>query len=137
MATLLALAGGALVNALAFSGTNFMFSKLSDHGESERKRHDKAVEDLQKSEAEWRKKRQQRIDFINQELRRRNEAQKYISDMNEGNKLYYLATKQRLPELPPRPVFSDFYVPSQQQKDGELLFIAGGLGLVAYALYHF
>ena len=33
---------GAVVNALAFSGTNFFFSRLTDHGAEDRKRHDLA-----------------------------------------------------------------------------------------------
>ena len=40
MASLLFTIGGAVVNALAFSGTNFVFNRLTDHGEEERKRHD-------------------------------------------------------------------------------------------------
>ena len=34
----------AVVNTLAFSGTNFIFSILTDHGAEERKRHDLALE---------------------------------------------------------------------------------------------
>ena len=42
------LIGGAPINALAFSGSNFLFSSLSKESiEKERKRHDKAIEDLQ------------------------------------------------------------------------------------------
>ena len=41
MASLLFTIGSAVVNALAFSGTNFVFSRLTDHGEEERKRHEK------------------------------------------------------------------------------------------------
>ena len=37
MATLAMMAGGALINALAFSGTNAAFSLLGDHGGTERK----------------------------------------------------------------------------------------------------
>ena len=48
MATLAVMIGGAAINALAFSGSNYLFSKLSDHGEAERKRHDLAMEDFQK-----------------------------------------------------------------------------------------
>ena len=36
---------GAGINALAFSGTNYVFSKLS-HGDTEKLRHDKAIEKL-------------------------------------------------------------------------------------------
>ena len=45
--------GGALVNALAFSGSNYFFSKL-DKGDAdeEQKRHDKAVEQLQTAQTE-------------------------------------------------------------------------------------
>ena len=137
MASLLALAGGAAINALAFSGSNFLFSKLSDHGEEERKRHDKAIEELQKSQAEWVRKRQERLDFINSKLRERDEARKEIVDINEGNRLYYLATKQSLPELPPKPKLSDFYVPSEKQKDAEVFFIIGGLWLLGFVLFKY
>ena len=42
------LLGRALINALAFSGSNFLFSSLSKESiDIERKRHDKAIEDIQ------------------------------------------------------------------------------------------
>ena len=37
MASLLFTVGGAVVNALAFSGTNFVFNRLTNHGEKEQK----------------------------------------------------------------------------------------------------
>ena len=38
----------AVVNALAFSGSNFLFSSLSKESiDKERKRHDRTIEDLQ------------------------------------------------------------------------------------------
>ena len=46
--------GGALINALAFSGSDFLFSSLSKESiDKERKRHDKAIEDLQRAQIEW------------------------------------------------------------------------------------
>ena len=63
------MAGGAIVNALAFSGSNYLFSKLDkkDRGGTleEQKRHDKAVEQLQTAQAEWSQKRTERLDWIN------------------------------------------------------------------------
>ena len=48
MASVGFLIGGALINALAFSGSKFLFSSLSKELiDKERKRHDKAIEDLQ------------------------------------------------------------------------------------------
>ena len=52
MASLLFSIGGAVVNTLAFSGANFVFSRLMDHGEEERKRHDLALEKLQRARDE-------------------------------------------------------------------------------------
>ena len=46
MPSLLFTNGGAVVNALAFSGTNFVFSRLTDHGSEERKRHNLALKKL-------------------------------------------------------------------------------------------
>ena len=47
MASIGFLIGGALINALVFSGSNFLFSSLSKESiEKERKIHDKAIEDL-------------------------------------------------------------------------------------------
>ena len=40
MASLLFTIGGAVVKVLAFSNTNFVFSRFRDHGEEVRKRHD-------------------------------------------------------------------------------------------------
>ena len=55
MASLLFTVGGAVVNALAFSGTNFVFSRLTDHGEEGRKRHDLAEKQLQRARDKWNK----------------------------------------------------------------------------------
>ena len=53
------LIGGALVNALAFTGSSYLFHRLSaDNIDSERKRHDAAIETLQKAQTEWTHKRQ-------------------------------------------------------------------------------
>ena len=60
MASLGFLIGGALINALPFSGSNFLFGSLSKESiDKERKRHDKAIEDLQRPQIEWAKRRQE------------------------------------------------------------------------------
>ena len=61
---------GALVNALAFTGSSYLFHRLSaDNIDAERKRHDAAIEKLQAAQIEWSHKHQQRINFINNQLR--------------------------------------------------------------------
>ena len=52
MASLLFTVGGAAVNALAFSSTNFVFSRFTDYGEEECKRHDLALQKLQRARDE-------------------------------------------------------------------------------------
>ena len=71
MASLLFTIGGSLVNALAFSGTNFVFSTLTNHGEEERKRRELALKRLQSARDEWNKDRIKRLDFINKRLRKK------------------------------------------------------------------
>ena len=58
MASIGFLIGGALVNALAFTGSDYLFSSLSKESiDKERKRHDKAIEDLEQAQMEWAGKR--------------------------------------------------------------------------------
>ena len=135
MGAILSIAAGAGINALAFSGSNYMFNKLSGHGAEERKRHDLAVEELQKAQASWVKQRQERLDFINEALQRETHAEQTFTNVDEAMEQYYLVTKKRLPALPPKSVLPDYYNPSEQQKDGEIAFILGGLALVGYLMY--
>ena len=84
MASLLFTVGGAVVNALAFNGTNSVFSRLTDHGEEERKRHDLAIENLQRARDSWNEDRMKRLDFINRRLREKNEARAYMNNVDEA-----------------------------------------------------
>ena len=56
------LASGALINALAFSGSNFLFHKLSS-SDVERKRHDLALERYTKDHYAWLERRQNKLDI--------------------------------------------------------------------------
>ena len=58
MASVAMLVGGTLVNALAFSESNYLFTIFGGSGvDEERKHHDKAVEQLQAAQASWSRKR--------------------------------------------------------------------------------
>ena len=53
---------GALTNALAFTGSSYLFHRLSaDNIDAEKKRHDEAIEKLQAAQIEWVHKHQQSI----------------------------------------------------------------------------
>ena len=54
------LIGGVLANALAFTGSSYLFYRLSaDNIDAERKRHYTSIEALQKAQIEWTHKHQE------------------------------------------------------------------------------
>ena len=54
MASVAMLIGGALANALAFTGSSYLFHRLSKESiDRERKGHDAAIEKLQAVQIEW------------------------------------------------------------------------------------
>ena len=128
--------GGALTNALAISGSNYLFSKMGSHSDEERQRHDKAVEQLNAAQAEWNKKRTERLDFINKQLQKEHHAEQTFDDVDQAMKQYYYITGKQLP-LEPEPKLGDFYTPSPDQQNREITFIVVGMaatGFVAYKL---
>ena len=67
---------GALANALAFTGSSYLFHRLSaDSIDAERKRHDAVIKKLQAAQLEWAHQWQRRIDFINNQLRLERKAE--------------------------------------------------------------
>ena len=134
MASLLAIGASAAVNALGFSGTNYLFSKFSDHGEAERKRRDLALEDLQRDRDKWNQDRMERLDFINKRPRDKKEARDYIGNLDSAMLGYYRIFGVKLKPLPPEPQLSDYYNASDQQKSGELLFVMAGTAISSYSI---
>ena len=126
-----------MVNALASSGTNFVFSRLTHHGAKERKRHDLAIEKLQKARDEWNRDRMKRLDFMDKSLREKNEAKAYINNVDEAMLEHYRVFAKQIKPLPPEPKLSDLDHPSETRKNGELLFVVVGTGIATYALYKF
>ena len=132
------LIGGALANALAFTGSSYLFYRQSaDNIDAERKRHDAAIEALQKAQIEWTHNRQQRIDIINNQLRLEHAAETKFTELNDAMREYHEVFGQELPPLPREPVLSYFYTPTDEQHYRELGFIALsmiGIGGVLYYL---
>ena len=135
MASIAMLIGGALANALAFTGSSYLFHRLSsDNIDAERKRHNAAIEALQKAQIEWTHKCEQRIDFINNQLMLERKAETKFTELNNAMREYH---GHELPPLPREPVLSDFYTLTNEQHYRELGFIALsmiGIGGVLYYL---
>ena len=86
-----------LVGGAEFSGSNYLFTMLRSSGvDEERKRHDKAVEQLQAAQAVWSRKRTERLGFINEELRRQGHAVQTFQDVD--------AAMQEYAQVPPHNV---------------------------------
>ena len=94
------LIGDAIANALAFTGSSYLFNRLSkDSIDTERKRHDLAIEWLQKAQIEWAHKRQQRIDFINKQLRLERKVETKFTELNDAMREYHEVFGHKLPPL--------------------------------------
>ena len=137
MVSVAMLIGGALANALAFTGSSYLFHRLSaDNIDAERKRHYAAIEKLQAAQIEWAHKRQQRIDFINNQLRLERKAETKFTELNDAMREYHEVFGHELP-LPPRePVLSDFYTLTDEQHYTELGFIALSMIGIEGVLYY-
>ena len=128
---------GALAIALAFTGSSYLFHRLSaDNIEAERKRHDAAIEALQKAQIEWAHKRQEQIDFINKQLRLERKAETKFTELNDTMREYHDVFGHELQTLPREPVLSDFYTPTDEQHYRELGFIALSMIGIGGVLYY-
>ena len=50
-------------------------------------------------------------------------AEKRFTDLDSAMQQYFIVTGRQLEPLPPKPVLSDFYVPSENHHNRELMFI--------------
>ena len=92
---------GALANALAFTGSSYLFHRLSKESiDAERKRHNAVIEALQAAQIEWAHKRQQGTDFINNQLRLEQKAETKFTELNDAMREYHEVVGHELPPLP-------------------------------------
>ena len=92
---------GALANALAFTGSNYLFSRLSANSiDAKRKTNNLVIEKLQQAQIEWAHKKQQRIDFINKQLRLERKAETKFTELNDAMQEYHEVFGHELPPLP-------------------------------------
>ena len=101
------------MNTLVFSGTIFLFGRLTIHGEKGQKRLNLALERLERVRDEWNEDRMKRIDFTNKRLREKNEARAYINNVDEAMLEYCRVFVKGIKPLPSKPQLSGFYHPSE------------------------
>ena len=78
-----------------------------------------------------------RLDFINKRVREKNEARVYINNIDRAMLEFYRVFVKQIKHLPPEPQLSDFYHPSESQKNCELLFVAVGRSIGTYAIHKY
>ena len=126
------------MNALAFTGSSYLFHRLSAGNiDAKRKRHDAVIEALQAAQLEWVHEKQQRIDFIKYQLRLERKAETKFTELNKAMREYHEVFGHELPPLPREPVLSNFYTLTDEQHYRELGFIVLsmiGIGGVLYYL---
>ena len=134
MASIAIMAGGAVLNAAAFIGGNYLARAL---GGGDKAAHDKALEAYQAAYAKYSRDRTKRLDWIATNTQIKAEAKQNFTNTDYAFKLYNQAhpDKQMIP--PKETKFSDFYQPSEQQKNGELMFVGAGALALGYAAFRF
>ena len=140
MASIAMMVGAAILNAAAFTGGNYLAKYLSsDSGQAaldEKIRHDKALEKNQAAYAKCQKDLTELLDWIAEQDGVKDKARHDFQDTDRALALYNQTHRAKV-ALPKEPQFSDFYKPSQQQKQGELLFIGASRLALGYAAFRF
>jgi len=131
------LLGVAAINFAAFTGGNYLAKYLSGDGGAlaEKTWHDKALKAYEAAQARYSQQRTKLLDWIETNWENKELAKQNFTNTDYAFKLYNQAHPDRKMTLPKEPKFSDFYQPSNAQKQGELLFVGGSalaLGFVAF-----
>ena len=128
MASVLMMVGGAIVNAVAFTGGNYLFSMVDKNGaQEEMKRHNAAIEKLNREQMDYNIKRAKNQDWLNTQIARKQDATNELYSVNSAFDQYKKLYNQE-PQLPhpdlKQPEFD--YTPSDEQKKYETMFTTAG-----------
>ena len=141
MASLAIMVGGAVLNAAAFIGGNYLAQALGGAdpkaAQEEKVRHDKALEEYNAAYARYQKDRTKLLDWIATNSRMKDQAKQNFANTDYAFKLYNQTHPDEQITIPKEPKFADFYQPSDPQKQGELMFVGAGALALGYAAFRF
>jgi hypothetical protein len=135
MASIAILVGGAVLNATAFVGGNYLAKFLSNDESpalAEKERHDKALEKYQQDYGRYQQRRQKILDWQAQSRERGSLAKQNFTDTDYALKLYNQTRPEQSLESMRAPELSDYYIPSKTQKNAELAYIGAGALAIGY-----
>ena len=76
------------------------------------------------------------MDYINNQIIKERKAEKMFVDLNSAMQQYFIVTGRQLEPLNPKPVLSEFYMPSEDHHNRELAFITlSMIGIGAFLWY--
>ena len=137
MASIGFMIGGALVNALAFSGSNYLFHSIS--GNKELKRHNLEMEKLSRQRDEFNKQRIRRLDFINDRLMKEHNSQEKFIELDKAMQAYKQASMINnnilMSDLPPITVAEPEIISDNNFNNG--LLISLGNTVIATGITYF
>jgi len=146
MASVLALVGGAVVNAVAFSGSNYLFGKIRENRSlEESERHNKQMEQYTKQQEEYNRKRAENIDWLNKRFREQKSSADTFGDVNYSLQQYHDLIKS-YEEVPhdlkkemkssgmPYPDISPPTLP-EFKKNEELIFVGIGTATICGIIF--
>ena len=67
--------------------------------------------------------------------KKKHHAEQTFDDVDQAMKQYYYITGKQLDPHPPKPKLSDYYAPSSDQQNRELLFIVAGMAATGFLAY--
>lgn len=144
MASIAIMALGAVLNAAAFTGGNLIAKAVSkddsDRADAlaETKRHNLANEAFQKANEEYTRQQEAYDQWVETSSLQNSEADSHLRETDHNLELYRkFHPDGRTLSPPKKPVFSDFYKPSEIQKKGELIFVGTSAVALCYAAFRF
>ena len=141
MASITIMIGGAVLNAAAITGGNYLAKYIAgDRGQAalaEKTRYDKELEAYQVAMEKYTRERTQLLDWIKTNREIKNQVKQNFTNTDYAFKLYNQAHPDYKLTQSKEPKFSYMYQLSELQKQGELLFVVGGALALGYAAFRF
>jgi len=131
MASIVLMVGGAILNATAFTGGSYLAKYLSGE-DTERVRHDKALEKYQRDMGEWEKQQKVYQNWLDKQYVNKKQADENLDSTDQAFILYNKAHPSAVLKFQNKPNFNNYYSPSEKQKQYELIYVSGGTLAAGY-----